>query len=66
MRSKPIWLKTVVGGLLYIVFSLSIIYVEYIVRFPEGTFVLGSLYGVILALITSCESAKRTVIARFM
>jgi len=66
MKNKPIWLKSVISGIIYIVFSLLIIFFVYIIDVFESTFVLGAIYGGILAFITSCDGIKRTVIARIM
>jgi len=48
------------------VFSLLIIFFVYIIEIFESTFVLGAVYGGILAFVTSCNSIKRTIIARIM
>jgi len=66
VRSKPIWIKSVICGLIYIAFSLLIIFVVYTMDFFEGSLVLGALCGIAIAFITSCDSMKRTVIARIM
>lgn len=64
MKNKPILLKSFACFSIYLIFSLLIIFVAYIIDFFEGTFILGVICGVIIAVVTICENAKKTIIAR--
>jgi len=66
MRSKSILLKSVICGSICLVFLLLLIFVVYTLDFFEGAFFVGLPCGVIIAVITCCDTLKRTVIARFM
>jgi len=66
MRSKPIWLKSIISGLVFAVFLLLIFFVVYILNFLYGSIILGVICGVIIAMVTACDTAKRTFIARIM
>jgi uncharacterized membrane protein len=64
MRSKPIWLKSIICGVSCWVFLLLLIFVVYIMDFFEGAFFVGLPCGIIIALVTSCDTLKRTIKAR--
>ncbi|MCL1974923.1 MAG: hypothetical protein FWG61_02015 [Firmicutes bacterium] len=66
MRARPIWQKNIICGLIYIVLSLSIIFVVYTEFFLEGELILGALCGIIIAIITSYYNMKNMIVARFM
>ena len=64
VRSKPILLKSILCGLNCWVFLLLLIYVVYIMDFFGGAFFVGLPCGIIIALVTSCETLERTIKAR--
>jgi len=66
MKNIPIWLKSVICGSVYMIFSLLIIPVAYTLDFFEGTFILGILCGTIIAFVTICDNLNRTIIARVL
>jgi len=66
MKKLSILQKSLICGLVYMVFSLLIILFVYIIGIFESAIALGLFYGIILAAVTSCEDAKRTIIARLM
>ena len=66
MRSKSILLKSIICGSVYFVLSLLIIVVVYIMDFFQGALILGIICGISIAVITCCDTVKRTVIARCM
>jgi len=66
MRSKSILLKSVICGSTCLIFLLLLIFVVYTLDFFEGAFIVGLPCGVIIALVTYCDTLKRTIIARSM
>lgn len=67
MKNISISFKSVICGLIYIVTSLSIILMLYILDFGlQNTIFLGAFCGIMIALVTCCNTLRRTVIARFM
>ena len=66
MKSQSILLKTVICGLTYLVLSFSIFFFVYIIDAFQAVFVLGAICGVIVAVVTYCENAKRTILARII
>lgn len=67
MKNIPILLKSVICGLMYTVTSLCIILILYILDFGLlDTIFSGAFCGIMIALVTCCDTLKRTVIARFM
>ena len=64
VKNKSILLKSVICGLIFLVCSLMVIFVVYIMDILELTIVLGILCGVFIAVLTCCDTTKRTVIAR--
>jgi len=66
MRSKSILLKSVLCGLICLIFLLLLIFVVYTLDFFEGAFFVGLPCGVMIAVVTCCDTLNRTVIARFM
>ena len=66
MRSKSVLLKSVICGLICLIFLLLLIFVVYTLDFFEGAFFVGLPCGIMIAVVTCCETLKRTVIARFM
>ena len=65
MRSRSILLKSIICGLICLLFLLLLIFVVYILDYFEGAFFVGLLCGAIIAIVTRCDTLKRTVIARF-
>ena len=63
MKSISILLKSVICGCIYLLFSLFLIFVVYILGLFEFTIALGILYGIICAWVTYCETIKRTIVA---
>ena len=61
IRSKSILLKIAVCGISYLIFSLMIIFVAYIIDIFLMTLVLGTLYGIIVAIIACCDTQKETI-----
>lgn len=59
-------LKSVICGLVYLLCSLLIIVVVYIIDIDsfDLTFILGIIYGIFLAVFMDYNNVKRTVIAR--
>lgn len=66
MRSKSILLKSVICGSICLIFLLLLIFVVYTLNFFIGAFLVGLPCGVIITIVTCCDTLKRTVIARFM
>ena len=66
MKSKSILLKSVICGSAYLIFTLMLLFLVYIIRFFESAFILGISYGIIVMLVTSCEKIERTIIARVL
>ena len=64
MRIKPIWLKSVICVVSCWIFLLLLIFVVYIMDFFEGAIFVGLPCGIIIALVTSCDTLKRTIITR--
>ena len=59
-------LKGITSGSTCLIFLLLLIFVVYTLDFFEGAFFVGLPCGVIIAIVTCCETLKRTVIARFV
>lgn len=66
MRSNFILLKSVLCGLVCLTFLLLLIFIVYALDFFEGAFYVGLPCGVIIAVITRCDTLMRTIIARFL
>lgn len=67
MKNTSILLKSIICGLVYIVMSLSIIFILYIMDLDlRYAFVLGGLCGIIIAAVTAGDTLKRTIAARFL
>ena len=66
MKNKSILLKSIISGSVYLIFLLLLIFVVYVLDFFEGALFLGVLCGIILAVVTRCNTLKRTLMARFV
>lgn len=67
MKKISILLKSMICALVYTVTSLSIFLICYVLEFDlQNTVVLGVFCGIVMALVTVCDTLKRTVIARLM
>jgi hypothetical protein len=66
MRSKSILKKSIICGFAYLAFLLLFIFVVYILDFFIGAFFVGLPCGAIIAIVTCCDTLKRTVIARLI
>ena len=66
LRNKSLLLKSIICGLVFWIFTLLIIFVEYIIHFSVLIFVLGILYGVVIAVVSYCDKVKRTIVAMLM
>lgn len=67
MKNVSIPLKSVICASVYMVLSLSIILILYIMDSDlQNTLVLGALCGIAIAVVTYSGTLKRTITARFM
>lgn len=63
LRNISILLKGIICGLVYLVFHLLIIPAEYVLNLSlYSALVLGILCGIVIAAISYCSTAKRTII----
>ena len=64
VKNKSMLLKCFICGSLYLIFNLLIIYTQYILEFSlYSALVLGIFCGISIALVSYCDTAKRTIIA---
>ncbi len=63
MRNKPLFQKIIIFDLLYLLFTLLLIFAVYVIDFFWVTFILGTLYGVVITVVSYCKQIKRTIIA---
>ena len=62
VKNKSILLKSVICGLLYFAFNLLIIPAEYILNFSlYSASVLGTVCGILVAIVLYCDTMKRTL-----
>ena len=66
MNNKSVFLKSIICGLICLIFLLLLIFVVYTLDFFVGAFLVGLSCGVIIAFVTRCDTFKRTVVARLM
>jgi len=66
MKKRPIWLKSILCGLFYLMFSLLLIFAIYIMDFFGSAFILGALFGIIIAVITDCDNLDRAIITKII
>lgn len=66
MKNKSILLIGVICASLYIIFSLLLLYVVYIIDLFEITIVLGVLYGIAVIVITRRKTTKETIKAKLI
>ena len=66
MINKSILMKSIICGSVYLIFSLMLVLVVYIIDIFGITILLGVLYGIVIVVITHCDTIKRTIIAMVM
>ena len=67
MNKKNILVKSLICGLVYMIFPFLIIYIVYIIdvyNFIAPAISLGIVCGTVIALVTYCGELKRTAITR--
>lgn len=66
MKSKSILLRMLICCFVYVTFVLLLFFIIYKMHLFAGAFYVGLPSGFFIALVTHCDTLKRTVIARSM
>ena len=61
LKSRPLLKKSIMCGLVYIVFPFLIIFFVYIIDLFEITIVLGAVYGIVLTMVAYCVTLDQTL-----